>query len=574
MKLLILVLALWVPTIFSQSDWWQTGQFYQIYPRSFKDSNGDGIGDLNGIREKLPHLKDIGMTAAWLSPIYKSPMKDFGYDIADFKAIQPEYGTMADFDALLKRAKELGIKLIMDLVPNHTSDLHEWFQKSVNRVKGYEDFYVWHDGYPDPKNSSNRLPPSNWLSNFRGSAWKWNAKRQQFYLHQYLAEQPDLNYRNPLVIEAMEDVLNFWLDKGVAGFRVDSVPTVFEVQADSKGKYPDEPKSGFTDDPENSAYLKHIYTQDQPETTELVYRTRAFLDEYQRKHGGDTRIILTEIYSPIDIIMQYYGNGTYNGAHIPFNFNFITKVNKDSKAPDYAAVISLWMDNMPKRYTANWVIGNHDNRRAGSRYGPERIDAMNMLLMVLPGASVTYNGEEIGMLDVDISWNDTVDPAACNSNPQIYQQFTRDPARTPFQWDDSKNAGFSTGNKTWLPIHSNYKQVNVKVEQAAARSHLKVFKDLIQLRQTSKTLQRGELKYKALNDNVLAVQRSLSGSNTILLLMNVSDKSQTVYVQQWSATIPSSMKVRIASVQSKRNANETLKVSSITLDPYESLVLE
>ncbi|XP_037915227.1 maltase 2-like [Hermetia illucens] len=162
MKLLLLLSALWVSPIFSQSDWWQTGQFYQIYPRSFKDSNGDGIGDLNGIREKLPHLKDIGMTAAWLSPIYKSPMKDFGYDISDFKAIQPEYGTMADFEALLKRAKELGIKLIMDLVPNHTSDLHEWFQKSVNRVKGYEDFYIWHDGYPDPKNSSNRLPPNNW----------------------------------------------------------------------------------------------------------------------------------------------------------------------------------------------------------------------------------------------------------------------------------------------------------------------------------------------------------------------------------------------------------------------------
>ncbi|CAD7089377.1 unnamed protein product [Hermetia illucens] len=166
MKLLLLLSALWVSPIFSQSDWWQTGQFYQIYPRSFKDSNGDGIGDLNGIREKLPHLKDIGMTAAWLSPIYKSPMKDFGYDISDFKAIQPEYGTMADFEALLKRAKELGIKLIMDLVPNHTSDLHEWFQKSVNRVKGYEDFYIWHDGYPDPKNSSNRLPPNNWVSNF------------------------------------------------------------------------------------------------------------------------------------------------------------------------------------------------------------------------------------------------------------------------------------------------------------------------------------------------------------------------------------------------------------------------
>lgn len=212
----------------AEKEWWQTSSFYQIYPRSFKDSNGDGIGDLNGITEKLPYLKEIGINATWLSPIFKSPMADFGYDISSFFEIQPEYGTMDDFRALVKRAKELGIKIILDFVPNHSSDENEWFVRSENSDPMYKDFYVWHDGYLDPNNASNRLPPSNWLSSFFYSAWQWSDKRQQFYLHQFHRKQPDLNYRNPLVVEIMNEVLRFWLEQGVDGFRIDAVPTCYD----------------------------------------------------------------------------------------------------------------------------------------------------------------------------------------------------------------------------------------------------------------------------------------------------------------------------------------------------------
>lgn len=218
------------------TDWWQTAAFYQIYPRSFKDSNGDGIGDLNGVTEKLPYLKEIGIDAFWLSPIFCSPMADFGYDISDFFNIQPEYGTMDDFDRLVGEATKLGIKVILDFVPNHSSDENEWFVKSARREPGFEDFYVWHPGRPNPNDPAKPLPPNNWVSVFRFSAWTWHEERKEYYLHQFHHKQPDLNYRNPKVVEMMVSVLRFWLDKGVGGFRVDACPHIFEVKSDKNGK--------------------------------------------------------------------------------------------------------------------------------------------------------------------------------------------------------------------------------------------------------------------------------------------------------------------------------------------------
>nr|AAY55205.1 IP13460p [Drosophila melanogaster] len=434
-------------------------QFYQIYPRSYKDSDGDGIGDLQGIISKLDYLKEIGVTATWLSPIYSSPMADFGYDISDFFDIQPEYGTLADFDELIAEAKKRNIKIILDFVPNHSSDENVWFQKSVKREKGYEDYYMWHDGYVNAT-TGKREPPSNWLQAFRGSAWEWNDERQQYYLHQFAVKQPDLNYRNPAVVAQMKRVLTYWLDRGVAGFRMDAVPWCFEVLPDADGRYPDEPLSGYTDDPDDSSYLKHIYTQDLRETVEMVFQWRTLLDDYQRIHGGDTRVIMVETYSGLDYVMQFYGNRTTKGAQMPFNFQFIIGGNGDKNntqlnATGFVKIISSWLSQMPAGQTANWVMGNHDQRRVGSRYGENRIDLMNMLQMFLPGVSITYQGEELGMTDLDISWEDSRDPAACNSNSDIYEQFTRDPARTPFQWSDEANAGFSTNATTWLPINPN-----------------------------------------------------------------------------------------------------------------------
>ncbi|EDW46946.1 GM21039 [Drosophila sechellia] len=402
-------------------DWWQTAQFYQIYPRSFKDSDGDGIGDLNGITSKLEYLKDLGVTAAWLSPIFKSPMVDFDYDISDFFDIQPEYGTLEDFRTLIKKAKELDLKIVLDFVPNHSSNESEWFLKSVKREKGYEDYYVWHDGKIN-STTGKREPPTNWLQYFRGSAWEWNEVRQQFYLHQFAVQQPDLNYRNPLVVEQMKRVLRYWLNEGVSGFRSDALPPLFEVVPDGDGQFPDEVVSGATEDTEDRDYLTTTYIENQPETIDM-----------------------------------FYGNRSTEGAHLPFKFNLITVMEqKGLSASNVQEVIDLWLKNIPAGRTPNWVLGNHDKRRAASRYGKEHMEGMNMLVMILPGVSVTYQGEEIGMTDGEISWEDTVDPWGCNSNPNIYEQYTRDPERTPFQWTGGTNAGFTNGSTTWLPLAADF----------------------------------------------------------------------------------------------------------------------
>lgn len=269
-------------TVLADDDWWEYGHFYQIYPRSYKDSDGDGVGDLNGIIEGLPHLKSINVSGVWLSPIFKSPMKDFGYDISDFRDIDPIFGTMEDFDRLVERSNELGIKLILDFVPNHSSDKHVWFEASANpnhpEHEKFKDFFIWHKG--KVLEDGTRVPPSNWLQAFRGSAWEWVEARQAYYLHQYLAEQPDLNYRNPDVVHEMKEVLRFWLRKGVSGFRCDTVHTLFETTENAEGFYDDEPLSGnCVDDPQSNCYLEHTKTHHQDETYGMIYQWRKVMDE-------------------------------------------------------------------------------------------------------------------------------------------------------------------------------------------------------------------------------------------------------------------------------------------------------
>ncbi|XP_017016869.1 maltase A3 [Drosophila kikkawai] len=551
--------------------WWQTGAFYQIYPRSFKDSNGDGVGDLNGIAAQLPYLKEIGITATWLSPIFTSPMADFGYDIANFTEIAPIFGTMEDFEKLMKVAKEQDIKIILDFVPNHSSDECEWFRRSAAGDPEYKDFYVWHPGHVE---NGNRRPPSNWISVFRGSAWQWHEGRQEYYLHQFVKKQPDLNYRNPKVREAMNNVLRFWLAKGVAGFRIDAVPHVFEIAPDAQNQYRDEPRNDWDNDPEDYGYLQHIYTVDQPETIDLVYSWRAVLDAFQRDNGGDERILMAETYSPINIVMRYYGNETAEGAQLPFNFLLISEISNSSNAHAYEDTIQKWLQHMPKGRTANWVLGNHDKPRVGSRLGTDRVDMLNMLTSTLPGASVTYQGEELGMTNVWISWKDTVDPSACNTNPSIYENFSRDPERTPFQWSDAQDAGFSNASKTWLPIAQNYKQVNVELEQQKPLSHLNVFKQLWKLRRQSRTLQRGDTQVKALSDTVLAVKRSLEHESTLLTLMNIYDGVETINLQQTFKDLPAQLRVLLITERSQVKVGDLINSTSLQLQPKDSLILE
>ncbi|XP_055682947.1 maltase A3-like [Lutzomyia longipalpis] len=567
MKILVsFVLLCLISRIQCDLNWWRTANVYQIYPRSFKDSDGDGIGDLNGITQMLPYLKDLGIDAFWMSPIFKSPMKDFGYDISDFRDIQLEYGTMEDFDRLLKTAHELDLRVILDFVPNHSSDEHEWFLKSVAGDPEYKDFYVWHPGKEDPANPQNRLPPSNWLSAFRGSAWKWHETRGEFYLHAFAYQQPDLNYRNEKVVEAMKDILRFWLEKGVDGFRIDAVPNLFEVEP-IDGQYPDEVKSGYTDDPEESAYLYHNLTMDLPETVEMVYQWRDVVDRFSI--NGNTRIMLTEAYSHIDILMQYYGNGVKNGSHAPFNFYMIMNLNNDSNAIDFHRNIQLWLDKLPNGSVANWVMGNHDQRRIGSRFGTHRIDLINMIIKTLPGISITYNGEEIGMTDVYISWEDSVDPAGCNSNPEIFDKFSRDPARTPFQWDSSTSAGFSVNPKPWLPVSPLYKEVNVKVQQTAPRSHLKIYRRLLQLRRTE-TLQKGSVETRTHGQNVLSITRRLPGRDTYITVANIGPKRESIDLRE---VFSGRLIFHIVSVDSKKRDGDGVMGPNLELAPYEAFIL-
>lgn len=553
-------------TASDEKDWWKHMTLYQIYPRSFMDSNGDGVGDLQGIMMKLPYLAETGIQAIWLSPIFKSPMVDFGYDISDFKDIHSEYGTMKDMEMLITESKRLGIKIIMDFVPNHTSNQSVWFEKSVNKEDGFEDFYIWADAKMDKK--GNKMPPNNWQSVFYGPAWTYNEKRNQYYLHQFTSAQPDLNFRNPKVVEAMDDVLRFWLDKGINGFRVDAVNHLFEDV-----KLRDEPLSGKTDDMNSYEYTKHIYTKDMPEVLDMLQHWRKLMDDYTAKNGGPARILMTEAYADLKTLMDYYETKDgKRGANFPFNFNFITDLDEHSDARDYVFNIQKWLTYMPRGHTANWVMGNHDNMRMATRFGPKRVDAMHMLMMTLPGVAVTYNGEEIGMQDYrDISWDDTVDPPARNVGREKYKQVSRDPERTPYQWNTQKNAGFSTAEKTWLPVHPNYKNLNLK-QQKSEKSHYSVYKSLVELRKMP-ALCKGRFHAEVLNRDVFAFEREIKNDNSIITVINIGPRARAVNLTEvFDLKYQQKLTVMVAGSKSTHETGKALAAEAVPLAPYEGLV--
>ncbi|XP_063702265.1 maltase A1-like [Culicoides brevitarsis] len=510
-----------------ESEWYTSGVFYQIYPKSFKDSNNDGIGDLLGIKEKLHHLKDLGVDGVWLSPIFKSPQVDGGYDIEDFERIDEIFGTMEDMEALILEAKRLKIRLILDFVPNHTSDMHEWFKKSVKKEPGFEDFYVWRDGKCEEiEGTMECKPPNNWISVFAGSAWEWNEERKQFYLHQFVKGQPDLNFRNERVREAMKNVLRFWINKGIDGFRVDAINHAYE-EAEEK----DEPvRPGG--DPSNWNDIQHIYTRDQPESYDLVYDWRDMLDMDSFLNGLDPRLIMTEAYTDkFEDTFKWFGNAEKGriGAHMAFNFVLVSGLNAHSTAFDFVEKISQWIEAVPKGAQPNWVLGNHDQSRVASRYGKDLAEALAVLEMTLPGIAVIYNGEEIGMNDYrEISWEDTQDPQACNTNSTYYQNVSRDPVRTPFHWDASTNAGFNEGNKPWLPMNPNFKEINLESQKNEEKSTFKLYQNLIKLRKLP-VFKFGDIKMKAFNDtNSFGFVRSLGSEEVYAVAINLKEEENTL----------------------------------------------
>ncbi len=478
-----------------KKDWWRHAVFYQVYPRSFQDSNGDGVGDIKGIIERLPYLRSLGVDALWLSPIFPSPMADFGYDISDYTGIDPLFGTMDEFDALVLAARHSGLKIILDLVPNHTSDQHPWFVESrASRDNPKRDWYIWRDGKPDGG------PPNNWLSEFGGSAWQKDEATGQYYYHAFLAQQPDLNWRNDAVRTAIHDVMRFWLGKGVDGFRVD---VIWHLIKDAE----------FRDNPANPHYVEGRpphekiltqYSTDQPEVHGVIAEMRRVIDEF------DERVLIGEVYLPLHRLVTYYGN-ELSGAQIPFNFMLLSA---PWNARSIEKIVTDYESELPVGAWPNWVLGNHDRPRVASRVGKEQARVAAMLLLTLRGTATLYYGDEIGMQQVAIAPDQVRDPFEKNV-PGI--GVGRDGCRTPMQWDATTSAGFSTA-KPWLPLADDYTHENVANLDADSRSILSLYKALIALRRELPELMAGAYQPVAAPGDILLYRREGADAAIVIAL--------------------------------------------------------
>jgi alpha-glucosidase len=482
---------------------------YEIYPRSFQDSNADGYGDLPGIISRLDYFKELGVNALWLTPFYPSPMKDVGYDIKDYCNIDPGFGTLEDFKTLIKQAHERDIKIVTDLVFNHTSDKHPWFMQSrSSRDNPKRDWYIWKDPI-DGK------APNNWKSVFDPSAWEFDEKTGQYYFHAFLKEQPDLNWANPEVMEAIKDICRFWLDLGVDGFRLDAVNYLWKDQA-----FKDEPINPDYNPQKQSPFyqLKHIYMQDQDHMYDLVNEICNHIVAYKK----DT-ILIVEAYPDkrtIDAIpayKKYYERGKKSGV-MPFNMEFIY-LSWDAKA--YAQYVSTYITQISSLGPPIYVLGNHDRARVATRLEQDQAKISAVLQLTLPGLPVIYYGEELGMQNVKI-------PPEMIHDTKEYRSpgFGRDPVRTPMQWDDSEFAGFSTVSP-WLPLEDEFKRRNVSTEKADPQSMFSLYKKLLALRsETESVLMNGDYKvWDTGCPEVFAFTRSYK-DQTLLVVLNFSDKEQ------------------------------------------------
>jgi alpha-glucosidase len=482
------------------SSWWQSGIIYQIYPRSFADASGDGVGDLAGIRRRLPYLAELGVDAIWLSPIFPSPMADFGYDISDYTGIDPVFGSLAEFDALLETAHGHGLKLLLDLVPNHTSDRHPWFLESrASRDNPKRDWYIWKD--PGPGGG----PPTNWLSEFGGGAWEYDEQTKQYYCHTFLAAQPDLNWRNPAVRNAIYEVMRFWLKRGVDGFRVDVIWHL--IKDDQFRDNPPDPSYAVGEKPKRA--LIPLYTADRPEIHGVIAEMRRVVDEFP------DRLLIGEIYLPIERLVAYYGRDL-TGLHLPFNFALL---NAPWQARTIAKLIDEYERLLPPGGWPNWVLGNHDRPRIASRVGAAQARIAAMLLLTLRGTPTIYYGDEIGMEQVAIPDAAAHDPVARNL-PGL--DLGRDGCRTPMQWDAGRYAGFSAA-EPWLPFEGVYQQRNVAVLQADARSIYQLHRRLIALRRRYPALHVGSYRPVAVENDLLAFVRE-TGEEKILVALNMGSQ--------------------------------------------------
>ncbi len=518
-------------------SWWQKTVVYQIYPRSFRDTTGNGIGDLKGIIEKLDYLKDLGVETVWFSPFFKSPQKDHGYDVSGFQEIDPIYGSMQDFDILLESMHERSMKIVLDLVLNHTSDQHPWFIESAfSRDNPKRDWYIWADG----KKPNGKKPPNNWKALPGGPAWKYDENTEQWYYFHFLPFQPDLNYRNPKVKEEMFNTIRFWLDKGVDGFRLDILHSIYEDESlrDDEFSWHLLPSNKNV----ASLFRKHKYDLNLPETIDFSFELREVIDEYQPE-----RFLVGEVFGSIEEMSKYYGPQN-NGLNMCFLFEFM-----DSKptVKVYKRVISRIEKALPYPYIPTFVYGNHDSIRYISRLNnnPQKAKLLATMQLTLRGVPFVYYGEEIGMRNVKFDLKTSEDPIG-----KKYSKFplgtivkllnisvSRDGCRTPMQWNSEPNAGFSSNEtvEPWLPVPESYEKINVEKENKNPSSLLNCYRRLLKVRKENKILSEGLFEFmngdadkdylsyrKYINDDEIYIYLNFSKKE---LLLNCPVESPDLY---------------------------------------------
>ena len=558
----------------STDPWWKHAVLYEIYPRSFKDSNGDGTGDLNGITEKLGYLQSLGIDAIWIAPMYPSPQVDFGYDISDYEAVDPQYGTMADFDRLVAEGQKHHIRVILDMVMNHTSDKHKWFIESASsRTNPKADWYVWNSGIPASTpgvtayqkkyEHDGMVPPNNWVSTFGGSAWQWVPARKQFYYHFFYIQQPDLNWRNPEVQKAMYDTIRFWLDKGVAGFRFDAVPTLFEDP-----KLTNEEELGGIN-AQGDPKLKEDYQNNLPEVHDIMRDIRKIADTYP-----GNRVLIGETYLPnVAELDKWYGGAKRDELELPMDMlvGFTNHLDAKALRTRISEAETDIDGNQPL-----FVFDNHDNVRSWDRYtegitDPEakqriaRIIAT--LLLTSKDTALMYDGEEIGMFtSTPTRKEDVKDPIGITGWPN---EKGRDGERTPMQWDASTSAGFSTAATTWLPVTANYTTVNVATEEKDPDSLLNWHKRLIELRRTNPAMRDGE-QVMTNNDSasvISYIRKGPAGGPSIVVAVNCTGEPQTLSLAEGVSG------TRVSTLMSDApELRATTSLNSVTLPPYASWV--
>lgn len=502
-----------------KNAWYRNGILYQVYPRSFCDSNDDGIGDLVGIINKIDYLADLGVTAIWLSPFYTSPMKDFGYDVADYRQVDPVFGNLSDFKKLLDQAHKKDIKVVIDFIPNHSSDQHPWFiesKSSKNNPK--RDWYTWHDP------SAGGGTPNNWLSYFGGSAWEYDKQTGQYYLHSFLKEQPDLNWDNSEVRKAFCEIAEFWLKMGVDGFRID---TFYWISKDPKFRN-DPPNPNYspeTDDPYDS--LKHVYSNNGPRLYEYFSELTKVVKSFPEK------FIIMEVLPENDDLTEGYIK-VYENVDInecaPFNFEGI---KLPWKADEFEDFIGSFQSFMEAEYLTVYCMSNHDQPRIVDRIGPEAARVMAMMQLCLPGLPIMYYGDEIGMSGHEVTGKKLKDPFGIRVPGK---GLSRDPERTPMQWDSSKNSGFTMSSEPWLPVNPNYIVINVENEKADPSSILNLYKSLISLRKNSDILKHGTYKSLTVHRDIYCFERQY-GDKAIVVVLNFSDEEVSIDDKRLSGKI-------------------------------------